>query len=51
MVLFVLAQHFGTGTRYGFEIIHQCDKRIKTKNLKLLEANSYVCGKKQGKSW
>ena len=36
-------QQFGTGTRYGIEILHQCEKKVKTKSQKVLGANSYVC--------
>ena len=31
------------GTRYGFEILHQCGKRVKTESKKVLGVNSYVC--------
>ena len=37
MVLLVQVQQFGTRTRYGLEILHQCGKRVKTKNQEVLE--------------
>ena len=42
-VLLVQVQQFETRTRYGFEILHQCDKRVKSKTKKILEANFYIC--------
>ena len=39
----VQVQQFRTGTWYGFEILHQSDKRVKTKSQKDLGANSYIC--------
>ena len=30
-VLFFQVQQFGTDNRYGLEILHQCDKSVKTK--------------------
>ena len=43
-------QQFGTGTRYGFKILHHCGKRIKTKIQKVLGANFYVCRSYRGKT-
>ena len=43
-----------TGTWYGLEILHQCDKRVKTKSQKVLGANPYVCRSyraKTGRGW
>ena len=37
------------GTRYGLEILHQCDKRIKTKSKRAVGANSYICRSYRGK--
>ena len=34
----VKVQWFGTGTSYGLEILHQCDKRVKIKSQKVLRA-------------
>ena len=42
-VVLVQVQQFGTGTRYNLEILHQCGKKVKTKNQKFFTANSYVC--------
>ena len=33
MVLIQVKQ-FWTGTRYGFEILHRCEKKVKTKGQK-----------------
>ena len=41
-------QQFGTGTRYGLEIVHQFAKRVKTKSQKISGANSYVCRSYRG---
>ena len=38
-------QYFGTGTRYGLDILHQCDKMVKTKSQIVLAVNSNVCKK------
>ena len=35
-VLLVQVQQLGTITRYGFEILHQCGERVKTKKQKVL---------------
>ena len=32
----VQVQQFGTGTSYGFKILYQYDKRVKTKSYKVL---------------
>ena len=56
-MLLVEVQKFGTGTRYGLEMLQQCDKKVKTKSQKVLRANSNVCRsyrksyKLQGKNW
>ena len=42
MVL-VQVEWFRTGTRYDFEILHQCVKRVETKSHKNLGGKSYVC--------
>ena len=34
---------FGTSSRYGIEILHQCGKNIKNKSQKVFGANLYVC--------
>ena len=39
----VQVQSFGTGTRYGRNILHHCSKRIKTNSQKVFGANFYVC--------
>ena len=44
-MLLIEVQEFGTGTRYGLEILHQFGKSVKTKSQKVLEANSNVCKK------
>ena len=49
-MLLVQAQQFGTGTRYGLEILRHCDKRVKTKSQKVLEVNSYVFRSYKGKT-
>ena len=49
-VIFVQDQQFGTDTKYGLEILHQCDKRVKTKNQKDFGASSYVCRSYRGKT-
>ena len=41
-------QYFRIGTRYGLEILHQCDKRFKNKSQKVLVPNS-TFGKVIGK--
>ena len=38
------------GTGYSLEILHQYDKRIKTKRQKFLGHNSYVCRSYMGKT-
>ena len=43
-------QQFGTGIRYGLEILHQFNKRVKTKSQKVLGANSYVWRNCRGKT-
>ena len=35
---------------YGLELLHQCGKRVKTKSLKDLGANSHVCKTYRGKT-
>ena len=42
-VLLAQVQQFGTGTRYGLQILHHCDKSVKTKRQKVFGDNSYVC--------
>ena len=49
-VVLVQVQWFGTGTRYKFEILHQCGKRFETKSQKVFGANSYVCRSYGGKT-
>ena len=44
-VLLTEVQYFRSGSRYGLEILHQCSKRVKTQNKKVLEDNSNVCKK------
>ena len=39
----VQGQSFGTGTKYGLEILNPCSKRVKTKSLKVFGANSNIC--------
>ena len=39
----IQVQEFGSGIRYGFEILYQCGKRVKTKSQKVLGSNFYVC--------
>ena len=39
----VQVQSFGTGTRYGLEILQKCGKGVETKSHKAFGANSYVC--------
>ena len=46
----VSSQKFGTGTRYGLEILHQCGKRVKNTSQKCSGANSYVCRSYRGKT-
>ena len=46
----VQVQWFGTGARYGLEILRQCGKMVKTKSQKVLSPNSYVCRGWRGKS-
>ena len=46
----VQVQEFRIDTRYGFEILHQRGKRVKTKSHKVLEANWYVSGSYRGKA-
>ena len=46
----VQAQYFGTCTRCGLEIWHQCGKRVKAKSQKDLVATSYVCRSKTGRA-
>ena len=41
---------WGTGTRYGLEVLHECDKGVETKSQNVLEANSYVCRSYMGKT-
>ena len=41
-MLLVKVQWLGTATRYGLEILHQCDKRIKNKSQNVWGANSYL---------
>ena len=49
-VVLVQVQYFGTGTRYGLEILHQYGKRVKTKSQTVWTANSYVCTSYIGKT-
>ena len=42
MVVLVQGTGTGTGTRYELETLHQCGKKVKTKNQKVLGASSYV---------
>ena len=46
----VQIQKFGAGIKYDLEILHQCDKRVKTKCHKVLWTKSYVCRGYIGKS-
>ena len=41
--------NFGLALSTNFRILHQCDKRFKTKSQKVLGANSYVCRSYRGK--
>ena len=34
-MLLVQVQQVGTGTSYGLEILHQCNKRVKAKSQKI----------------
>ena len=50
MVL-VQIQYFWTGTRYGFEILYQCGKKVKTKNYqRVLAVDFNVCRCYRGKT-
>ena len=49
-VVLVQVQYFGTGTRYKFEILHQCGKRVKTESKKVFGASFYVCRSYRGKT-
>ena len=49
-MLLVQIQWFGTGTKFSFDVLHQCGKRVKTKSQKVLEANLYVCRSYRGKT-
>ena len=42
VTLAFLWEKFGTGTRYGLEILHQCGKKIKTKSQEVLGSNPNV---------
>ena len=46
----VLSSIFGTGTRYGLEILHKCGKGVETKSHNVFGANSYVCKSYMGKA-
>ena len=50
VVLVQVQFKFGTSTRYGLEILHQCGKRVKIKSQKFSGANSYVCRSCRGKT-
>ena len=43
-------QLFGTGTRYGLNVLRHCGKRVKIKSQKVLGVNSYVCRSYRGKT-
>ena len=49
-VALVQVKQFGTGTRHGLKILLQHSKRVKTKNPKVLWADSYVCRSYSGKT-
>ena len=42
--------NLGAGTSYGLEILHQYDKRVRTKSQKVLRDNSHVCRSYRGKT-
>ena len=44
-MLLIEVQEYGTGARYGLEILHQCGKSDQTESQKVLEANFNVCEK------
>ena len=46
----VQVEQFGTGTRHELEILQQCGKSVRTKSLKVLGSNCYVCRSYRGKS-
>ena len=51
-VALVQVQYFGTGTRYGLEILLRYEKSVETKSQKVLRANSYFwrsCREKTGR--
>ena len=47
-VVLVQVKQFVTGTRYGLEILQKCDKRIETKNQKVLRTDSYIFSEATG---
>ena len=49
-VLLVQVQYFGTGTRYGLEVLHLCGKRVKTESQKYFGTNSNVYRSCRGKA-
>ena len=49
-MLLVQVQQFGTGNRYGLEILHKCGKGVETKIHKVFGATSYVCRSYMGKT-
>ena len=42
-------QKFGTDTRFGLAVLHQCGKRVETKSQKVFGANSYIGRSYSGK--
>ena len=49
-VFLVQVQSFRTGTRYGLEILDQCDKSVRNISQKVLRAHLYLCRSYRGKS-
>ena len=48
-MLLVQVQYIGTGTKYGLELLHKCDKSLETKDQKVSGASFYVCRSYMGK--
>ena len=48
--MLVEVQWFGTDTRYGLNILQQCEERVKVKFQKVFGANSYVSRSYTGKT-
>ena len=44
----VQVQYFGTGIRYGLEILHKCGKKVETTSQKILGSNPYVSRRYSG---